>query len=138
MARQPIPQESASAPQRPQRTPISARNRLSLKNQDPNYVYRIVNDVDDRVEQLKEQGYEVVQAADVGSVGNKRVDNSSSLGTVATVSVGQGVKAIVMRQRKEWYAEDQAHKQKEIDSVEQTMKQDAKKESDYGSLDFGR
>lgn len=114
----PTPEASA----RPRRTPLSQRNRLTVKNKDPGFVYRIVNDVDDRVEELLERGYELVPQAKVGRVGDKRVDDPTAPGSSSSISVGQGTKAVVMRIRDEYYAEDQTYKQKLVDDTEQTMK----------------
>jgi hypothetical protein len=111
---------------RVRRTPITVRNRLSVKDRDPNYHYRIVNVKDDRIEQFQEQGYEIVQATQVG---DKQVDNPSTLGSGTEVSVGQGMKAVLMRIPKEWYQEDQTAKQAQIDELEATMKADATKGS---------
>lgn len=122
----------AKAPRgRVSRTPIGQRNRLSVRDQEPGFVYRIVNDVDDRVHLMQEQGYEIVSNT---KVGDKRVDLPSSAGSASVISVGQGTKAVVMRQRKEFYDEDQAAKSSLVDATEQTMRQDARKASDYGSL----
>lgn len=122
----------AKAPRgRVSRTPIGQRNRLSVRDQEPGFVYRIVNDVDDRVHLMQEQGYEIVSNT---KVGDKRVDLPSSAGSASVISVGQGTKAVVMRQRKELYDEDQAAKSSLVDATEQTMRQDARKASDYGSL----
>ena len=115
---------------RPKRVPLAGRNRLSLRNKDDKYVYRIVNDLDDRVDRLKQQGYEIDPD---NNVGDKRVDNPSSLGSVSTVSVGQGVKAVVMRQLREYYDEDQQTKAEQINAIEDTMK---KKDADYGSFGY--
>lgn len=120
---------------RPQRASLGKRDRLAIKNKEDGFVYRIVNDVDDRVEQLKGVGYEVCTVEQVGAIGNKRVDNTSSLGSAAHFSVGQGTKAVVMRIPEDWYKEDQRTKQQEIDSVEATMKKDARKAADYGKLE---
>lgn len=124
---------SQGASARPRRTALDTRNRLSIKNREPGYVYRIVNDVDDRVSLLQEQGYEICSKESVGAVGDKRVDNTSSLGSSSHVSVGQGVKAVVMRQREDYYKEDQAMKQAQIDELERTM---TKGKSDYGTFDL--
>ena len=126
--------QAASA--RPTRVPLSARNRLSVKNKEDGYVYRIVNDVEDRVERLLEAGYEIVPADKAGQVGDKRVDSPTSLGSASSISVGKGTRAVVMRQRDNFYKEDQAAKQHEIDAVEQTMQGDAQKASDYGDFSF--
>lgn len=128
MARQ-TSQTEASA--RPRRTPIAKRNRLEIQNKEPGYVYRIVNDVDDRVLQLQEQGYEIVPNAKVGAIGNRRVDNPTALGSSSHISVGQGTKAVVMRQREEFYREDQQIKQQTVDDTEQSMKNP---QADYGSI----
>jgi hypothetical protein len=120
---------------RPQRASLGKRDRLAIKNKEDGFVYRIVNDVDDRVDQLKSIGYEVCTVEQVGAIGNKRVDNTSSLGSAAHFSVGQGTKAVVMRIPEDWYKEDQRTKQEEIDSVEATMKKDARKAADYGRLE---
>lgn len=128
MARQSTPQVASA---RPRRTPVAKRNRLEIQNKEPGYVYRIVNDIDDRVQSLIDQGYEVVPDAKVGAAGNRRVDNTSALGSSSHVSVGQGVKAVVMRQREEWYREDQETKQQTVDDTEQSIKNP---NADYGSI----
>lgn len=128
MARQSISPEASA---RPKRTPVAKRNRLEIRNKEAGYVYRIVNDVDDKVSLLQEQGYEIVPDAKVGAVGNRRVDNPSALGSSSHFSVGQGVKAVVMRQREEFYKEDQDIKQRTVDDTEQSMKTPP---GDYGSI----
>jgi hypothetical protein len=120
---------------RPQRTPIGRRNRLSVSNQDPNYHYRIVNDIDDRVYLMQQNGWEIVPA-DQARVGDSRVEASSALGSKSYISVGGGTKATVMRIPKEYYEEDQRAKQAEVDALEQTMKDDARKAADYGKLEI--
>ena len=132
-------QANSAAPSgRVRRTPLSGRSRLSVKNQEPGYVYRIVNanlDNDpDRVNSLIEQGYEVVPKDKTGVVGDKLVDNSSSLGSSSEISVGQGTKAVVMRIREDWFKEDQRIKQDLVDQTEQTMR---KEKADYGDLKLG-
>jgi len=124
---------STVASARPRRSPLASRNRLSVKNKEAGFVYRIVNDVDDRVALLQEQGYEICTNESVGAVGDKRVDNPTPLGSSSHISVGQGVRAVVMRQKEEYYKEDQAIKQRQIDELEATM---SKEKSDYGSIDI--
>jgi hypothetical protein len=128
MARQSIPQEASA---RPRRTPIARRNRLDVQNKEAGYIYRVVNDTDDRIPALQEQGYEICPDAKVGAVGSRRVDNPSALGSSSHVSVGQGTKAVVMRIREEYFKEDQAAKQQVVDDMEQTMKSP---NADYGSI----
>lgn len=132
MARQPNSPTEASA--RPRRSPLSGRNRLEIKNKEPGYRYRIVNDVDDRVELLQERGYEIDSNARVGAVGSKRVDNPTAPGSASYISVGQGTKAVVMRIREEYAREDDAVKAQVVDDTEQTLK---RPKADYGSIQKG-
>lgn len=131
MARTPN-QIEASA--RPRRSALSHRNRLAVRNKEPGYVYRIVNDDDDKINNLIERGYELCSKESVGAVGDKRVDNTSSMGSATYFSVGQGTKATVMRIRNEWYEEDKKMKEQAADDLEQTMKDGARNASNYGSL----
>lgn len=128
MARQSVSPEASA---RPRRTPLSRRNRLEIKNKEPGYSYRIVNDVDDHVAELEEQGYVIVPDAKVGAAGNRRVDNPTALGSASHISVGKGVKAVVMRQREDYFQEDQAMKMQVVDDTEQTMKRPS---ADYGEI----
>lgn len=120
--------------ERKTRVPIGQRNRLSIKDRDPNYVYRLVNvnlDSDpDRVERFLQAGYEIVPGQVAGQTGDNQVDVPSAFGSAGQVSVGKGTKAIWMRQSKDNYQEDQAAKQAEIDELENQQKNRA----DYGSM----
>jgi hypothetical protein len=118
------------------RTRVGQRNILTVKNKDPNYEYRIVNDIGDRIAMFEEAGYELVDAADV-QVGDKRVSKATPEGSKAQVAVGGGNKGYVMRIRKEWYDEDQKAKQAHLDEVENTMKQEALNGT-YGKLEIKR
>lgn len=122
---------------RTRRTPINGtRNRLNVRGQEDGFVYRIVNDIDDRIQNLQEMGYEIVTDKNV-SVGDKRIANPTQEGSPVKVSVGQGVQAYVMRQKKEFYDEDQKSKNASIDELEAQMKRDANKEGFYGKLKIG-
>lgn len=121
---------------RPRRTSLAKRNRLSVRNKEDGFFYRIVNDTEDRIERMKEIGYEVCTAEQTGMIGDKRVDNASSVGSASHFSVGQGTKAVVMRIPNEWHQEDNSTKQQEVDKLESTMKSDARKAADYGGINI--
>jgi hypothetical protein len=121
---------------RVRRTPVGVRNVLTVAGKETGYEYRIVNDTGDRVEQFKAAGYEVVSAKDV-TIGDRRVSAASAEGTAATVSVGGGTKAVVMRIKSEWYEEDQGRKQESVDQTEAATKADALKGT-YGKFDISR
>lgn len=118
MATNPTPR--ARAP-RTTRTPVTERNILSVKGREPGWHYRIVNDQGDRIQQLMDAGYELVEADQV-QVGDKRINSTMPEGSKAQVSVGGGIKAFVMRQKQEWYDEDQAAKQARINQLEESIK----------------
>jgi hypothetical protein len=118
------------------RVPVSQRNILTVKGKDPNYVYRVVNDIDDRIAQFVEGGYELVDNDSV-DVGDKRVSQGTSLGSKKIFSVGQGTKGYLMRIPKEYYDEDQARKQKFVSAQEATIKEKAL-DGNYGSLEIKR
>lgn len=122
---------------RVRRTPVGARNILTVEGKELGYEYRIVNDEGDRVEQFKAAGYDVVSASDV-TVGDRRITKASAEGSAAQVSVGGGMKAVVMRIKKEWYDEDQAAKMRQVDDSEAATKQEAIQGSDYGQVRTSR
>ncbi len=126
-----------SKTERARRTPINGtRNTLNVRGKEPGFVYRIVNDTDDRVQTFQEMGYELVTDTNV-SVGDKRVAKPTSEGSPVKVSVGQGVQAYVMRQKQEWFDEDQKAKQVQVNELETSMKREADKAGFYGKLNIG-
>lgn len=127
----------ASASARPKRTPISGRNILTVKGKEPGYEYRVVNDTGDRIEMFKDAGWELVDSKAV-TVGDRRVDRTTSEGSYAQVSVGGGTKAFIMRIPKEFYDEDQKAKQAQVNALEESMKKQALSSSDYGKLERDR
>jgi len=123
---------------RVRRTPINGtRNRLNVRGKEDGYQYRIVNDIDDRVQTFQEMGYEIVSDSNV-QVGDKRVANPTKEGSPVQVSVGQGIKAFVMRQKNEWFEADQKAKQVQVNELESSMKRDAKALGLDGDLKIGR
>ena len=109
------------------------RHKLRIRGQEPGFVYRIVNDIDDRVSVLQERGYEIVTDKTV-TVGDKRIANPTQEGSPVKVSVGNGVQAYVMRIKDEWHKEDQAAKNEQIDKLEEAMYKDNKSNDFYGKL----
>lgn len=122
------------AKERTRRTSINGtRNILKVEGKEPGYEYRIVNDDGDRVSQFQERGYEIVTDKSV-KVGDRRIANPTAEGSPVQVSVGGGQKAYIMRIKDEWYKEDQAAKQKEVDETVASMKKDAADNADFGKL----
>ena len=113
--------EDERAKDRPRkRIPISVRNVLKWDKIEEGYRYRFVNDIENRIVQFKDAGYEAVASPDV--VGDQRSPGDPSpLASHVEKSVGGGIKGVLMRIRTEWYEEDQRAKQSEIDDVERSM-----------------
>lgn len=131
----------AQAPKaRPKRTTLGTKNRLVVANPDPNYEYRFVNDTRDRVEIFKQNGWEVAPASEI-KIGDKRVEDPSSIGSASRVPVGligeTSGHAVVMKIPKDWYKEDQKAKADEISRLENTMKADAL-DGNYGKIEISR
>jgi len=121
------------------RIPIGGRRNLTGVNDTPDgFVDRWVNDNPGRIERFKRAGYETVQAASVGDSG---VDSSHAKAGIVSRDMGQGVTAYLMRQRQDYFSDDQAAKQKDVDASEETIRQDVKdklKHGHYGGVTVGR
>lgn len=111
---------------RSERVPFGIkRSKMAVKDQDPNYVYRWVNDTSGRIDDAQRGGYEFVRSA---KVGEKDASNrNQDLGTRVSRIVGRSdtgtpVTAYLMRIKKEWYQADQKAKQKELDEFDATIK----------------
>jgi len=119
--------------QRVERTPLANRSVLGVRGKEPGYVYRIVNDVGDRVSTFQEQGYEIVTDKTV-SIGDRRVGKATQDGSPVMIPVGGGVTGYLMRQKEEYYKEDQKFKESQITDLEKSMSKDAEKNDFYGKL----
>lgn len=123
------------------RVPIGANRDITNVTDTPDgYIDYWVNDDDGRVgETFKRAGYEHVVKAKMGS---SSVDGSHAQDGVVSKDMGKGVTAYLMRQRKDWYDEDQAEKQKIVDSTEDSMRKkkvNAQDSTDgnYGEVKIG-
>lgn len=122
---------------RVRRSPLANKGKLTVANKDLDYEYRFVNDEGDRVQELIERGYEPVLKSETKVGSTRRVDDSTPEGSILQISVGEGKKGILMKQRKEFYDEDQAIKQGEVDKLEHATKQEALN-GHYGKLEITR
>ena len=122
---------------RPTRTPLGTRSRLAVKGKEPGFHYRIVNDVEGRIQDFIDAGYEVVSDDGV-TVGDKRIANPTQEGSPVKVHVGGGNQAYLMRIKDEWKAEDDAAKQAQINELEESMKANAKQNSFYGDIKISK
>lgn len=121
---------------RVRRSPLARKNVLTVSGKEDGFQYRIVNDTEDRVAGLIEQGYEVVSSNKV-EVGDKRVSKASPEGSVMRMSVGGGQKGLVMKIREDWYKEDQNTKQAYVAETERSAKKEATNGT-YGKFEVSR
>lgn len=119
----------AARTNRPERTPLGQRNRLTFKGQDPNYVYRWLNDVDDRLAMAQEGSYEFVYG-DHTLAGDSRLESTPLDGRISKPA-GNGIRAYLMRIPKDLYQADQRAKMEKVDATEDAMKPNAAK-GQYG------
>lgn len=115
--------ESVERPQRvsrESRVPVSGpRDILTVTNKDPNFEYRWVKDMPGRVQRFLDAGYSIV--VHETQVGQRAVDTGSRLGSAVTRLDGPQT-LVLMRISKEWYNEDQDAKQRELDSLEDSLR----------------
>lgn len=121
----------------PQRASTNGvRNRLTIRDQDPAYIYRIVNDIDDRVQVLMDVGYEVAPSTNVG---DKRAGApSSNPGSPTVISLGAGDKGVVMRIKKDLYAERRVEKDAKVRELETALQDPKQNGADYGKVKLSR
>ncbi len=125
---------SANRAQRPNRIPISGRREiLSIRGKEPGFEYRIVKDKPGRIDMLKDAGYEIVDHN--VQVGEKRAGVAGAEGSPVKIGLGGGEQGYLMRQKKEWYDEDQKAKQDAIDAAEAGMKSRELREH-YGNIEI--
>jgi hypothetical protein len=119
------------------RKPLHQRGPHTISGEkDPDFQYRFVNDVGSRIHQMQEAGYEIVTDDEL-VVGEARVTDPTAQGSGKRVISKDGTVAYLMKQKKEWYEEDQKAKQAHVDELEQTMKNEAS-QGMYGSIKVDR
>lgn len=113
------------------RVPVSGnRDILTVHGKEDGFVYRWVNDNDNRVQRFLDAGYDFVEH-DV-NVGTKSVDNTdTSIGRVSK-NVGRGVTSYLMRIDEDWYKEDQDAKQKTVNASEASLNKPG--DGQYGNV----
>lgn len=122
---------------RKERIPFGVpQSRLTVANQDPNFVYRWVNDDGrGRLDRAVQGGYEFAPS-ETTRVGTGSADGNSDVGSkvsrvVGTQEGGAGMRAYLMRIPRDLYNEDQAAKQRQVDLIDKAIKRgDAHKSGD--------
>lgn len=121
---------------KPGRVPMARRQVLNVRGlKDQNeFHYHWMNDVDDRLYNAIEAGYEFVNKQGL-SVGDATVESARGTDSLLSKGVGGGKKAYLMRIPIELYNEDQNNKMKEIRAMENEIRGTAKQPGTYGHVE---
>jgi hypothetical protein len=109
---------SGSVTRQQKRVPMHQRQPLSVSGRDPNFEYRVVNDIPGRIDRFKLAGWVPDDKTDVG---DNIAGRASSMGSTTSAPVGKGTNGIVMKVPKDLYKEDQMAKQRKVDESEEAM-----------------
>ena len=129
--------EDMVAQSRPKRVPVfeANRNKISIAGLDQkNFMYRWVNDVEDRLVMFIEGGWVFVDKKGL-EVGDGDVEATKGLGTAVCRNMGRGITAFLMRIPMDLWLADQ--KRKAADQIEfgkKALTDTAKNIADYGSV----
>lgn len=125
--------------ERPSRPDINGRRDvLTVKNKDPEYEYRWVNDVEGRIQDYMSAGWELAKGDE--EIARKGIADPLPSGSVKRKPVGGGVEAVLMRIYKDWYDEDQTRKADYVNQIERSQMADTlgKLEGGYGKINIGK
>jgi len=130
--------ESEATSVRPQRIAVGLRPKLSLIGKNPNFEYRYVNDTPGRISMFKHGGWELCTNEEVDT-GNFRAEEASELGSLAYAIVdgGNGMKAYVMKIKKEWYDAFMNDHEDEVRKTEETLAPNSH-DGEYGRVVIDR
>lgn len=123
--------------ERPKRNPINGhRDVLNVQGQEEGYHYCWVNE--DKVPRYEQAWYEFVTHDVV--VGDRKVNAASQLGGKVSMSVGNNLTAYLMRVPQEYYDEDRAAEQADLDEKETSMRSSLNSGGDgrYGGVDISQ
>lgn len=127
-----------TAQERPKRIAVGLRPKLSLIGKNPNYEYRYVNDTPGRIAMFKHSGWELCTNEEVDT-GNFRAEDATELGSLAyaVVDGGTGMKAYVMKIKKDWYQSFMDEHEEEVRRSEESL-QPNHNDGAYGSVRVDR
>ena len=118
---------------RPKRVPINGyRNILSVQGQEPGWHYCWVNE--DNVPRYEQAAYEFVTHDVI--VGDRRVNAASQIGGKVSLAVGNRLQGYLMRVLQEYYDEDMAAMNAEVDKQDAGMQSELNSGADgqYGNV----
>jgi hypothetical protein len=123
---------------KPTRSTLGRRDVLAVRGlkDEAEFYYRWVNDIDERIPRLLEDGYTFVDKKGLAA-GDMTVESARGTDSLMRKGVGRGTTAYLMKIPRDIYNAYKAEEQKEIDTLEATMKE-AKGGGSYGSVSIER
>lgn len=112
------------------------RDIITFADKDPNYHYHVFNDQDDNLEFAESVGYEYVKSTE--KLGDPGSGVATAPGSIVTRPVGGGITGVLMRIKQEWYDENKAEEQREIDEREEGLRSMTKQDGHYGGIQIKR
>lgn len=110
------------------RIPFGAnRQRLAVRDKDPNYVYRWVNDTEDRLARAEAGGYvyvtkdELSEKLGEGQLHQENTDLNSRVSKIVSKGETTPIRGYLMKIKKSWYDQDQKAKEALTDEVDQAI-----------------
>jgi hypothetical protein len=94
---------------------------------DQGYHVHIVNDMDNRVNELLDRGYEFVLSHEIEGISTNTVSRNTDIGDkvrflVGTQKNGEPLQAYLMKIKKEWYEEDMQELQDRNDKIDESIR----------------
>jgi hypothetical protein len=115
-------QETREGQGRQRRVPLGAPQQKLTAQIRSGYVGRWVNDEGGRLQQAEAAGYSFVSQDTKTATGSNADPGTRISRIVGSQENGQPLRAYLMEQTEENYAEDQAAKQRQIDAFDEAMK----------------
>ena len=128
------------------RVPVGHRDALKVganPELENNHSLRWVNDLDNRLHEFLDAGYEFVQKDEISSTGSRTVDNTeaqvdSRVSKVVSYDKlnNRPVSAYLMKIKKEWYEQDQNEKADRIQARKERMVGKQDEPGHYGKINI--
>ncbi len=105
--------------------------KLNVDGKDDEYHYYVENDEKGKIQAREKLGFEVVEKSSGVTMGDA---NPKEVGSrIETTVFSDGTKGVLMRQRKEWYEEDEKFKADRISKREEALFR-KQEEGQYGEI----
>ena len=102
--------------------------KLKVEETIPGYHLHIINDDKNRIQEAQDNGYEFVSPKEIGSVSENVTSRNGDIGTqrvrflVGSKERGEPMYGYLMKQRQEWYDEDQAELARRNDMIDAAVR----------------